>query len=617
MSLNNKTLSLITILLFAGIVPLKSNDAVIQGNAPRVVSEGERFQLTYTVNAQSNTPNLVLPDAFRLLSGPGTSRSTNTSIVNGQVTTSFSLTFTYILDALSEGMYAIEPVTVTVDGKAIKSNKVNIEVVKGNKPAASRSGQGQGQQGQQPANQSGGTSSSSQGDPDFFVRVVVDKKSVYMGEPLVATLKVYTTLNLTSFEKLEQPKFSGFFKEDIPTSAQISLNRENVNGKIYQAGVIAKYLLFPQKTGVIEIDPMTLEAIVSERVKSNDPFDMFFGGNVRRYKVQDVSPKVTINVKPLPEPRPSDFNGGVGQIKLDAVISKTELVTNDAINLKLKFSGSGNIKFLNNPELKFPTDFEVYDPKKDVNVKVSEGGATGVIMWDYLIIPRHAGNFNIPAVTFSYFDLQSQSYKRLTAGPYNINVLQGATDAGTPVFSGTTQQRAVKNIGSDIRFIATGNLKLSPADNYLFGTALYWTGIIFPLGVFGIFFFARKKHEQNLADIARMRNKKAAKLSRIKLKSARKLIKENKEAQVYDEVLRALWQYLANKLIIDTARLNRDRALEMLAEHSVTKETIDKVVELADICEMANYAPAAVKIPASEVYTQAVNLLVQLEREIR
>ncbi len=594
-------------LFLAGMFsPVKANQTEFEGRAPRVVQEGERFQLVYTVNSKTDAPQLQIPDAFRVLSGPGVSQSQRMEYINGKMTSSFSITYTYILEAQTEGNHSIPPASVVIDGKKVQSNTVAIEVVKGTKP----------QQSQQQEGQADRTEKVSKDDADFFVRVHVDKKSVYQGEALVATLKLYTTLNLSSFEKVDFPKFTGFFKEEIETVSQIQLQRENVNGKIYQSGVIAKYLLMPQKSGIVEIDPLTVEVLVTERVGSNDPFDAFFGGNVRRFKVGNTSPVVKIDVKPLPEPRPADFTGGVGQLRLDASVTRNALKTNDALNLKVKFTGTGNIRFLDSPQIKFPTDFEVYDPKKDVNVKVSERGATGVVLWDYVVIPRHAGKYTIPAISVSYFDPSTKSYKQVTSGGFEIDVEQGAQDGSQAMVSGPARQD-VKNIGSDIRFIQAGDLDLKSKGVYFFGTPSFWTAYVLPLLLLVIFLIVRRKNSIDRSDVVRLKNKRAAKISRNRLKSARKYVKDNKEGQVYDEVLRALWQYLGDKLAIDQARLSRERVLDAMKERSLSPELIAKVVELADICEMARYAPTAVKVPAAEAYTQAVELLVQLERAIK
>ena len=601
MNVIGKYFGIIAVLLIMLNPQVSVGQEKIEGRAPRVVQEGERFQLVYTINSKSETPEVQIPEAFRVLSGPGVSQSQRMEYVNGKMNSSFSITYTYILEAQTEGTHTIQPAKVTIDGKTIQSNSISIEVVKGNN-AQQKNNTNKSDQQQ--------TNTDTNDKADFFVRVHVDRKNVYQGEALVATL------NLNSFEKVDFPKFTGFYKEEIETASQIQLQRENVNGKIYQSGVIAKYLLMPQRSGTIEIDPLTVEVIVSERVRSNDPFDSFFGGNVRRYKVANSSPIVKINVTPLPEPRPSDFTGGVGQLRLDASISRKELKTNEALNLKIKITGTGNIRFLDNPLLKFPTDFEVYDPKKDVNIKVSERGATGVVLWDYLVIPRHAGDFTIPEINYSYFDPSSKSYKKLTAGPFTINVAQGKDHAEQVGVTGPTRQ-GVENIGSDIRYIQTGDLSLVIKGGYFYNTPLYWAGYIITMLIFMSYLLVKRKQEQDRSDIIRVRNKRAAKVSRTRLKSARKYIKDNKDSQVYDEVLRALWQYLGDKLGIDQARLSRDSVLEVLKEREVDPEVVARVVSLADICEMARYAPTSVKTPASDAYAQAVELLVQLEKAVK
>ncbi len=611
----NKKMSIIklykTFITLTFIVTCLSNNTLysqteIQARAPRVVQTGERFQLVYTVNARSDAPEFLIPDAFRLLSGPGVSQSQQMEIINGKMTSSFTITYTYVVEAVTEGTHIIEPATIVVDGKKIQSNSVTIEVVKGTI-------QQQTPQKQGPQNRNEKLAAN---EDDFFVRVHVDRKSVYQGEAVVATLKLYTTLNLSGFEKVEFPKFTGFYKEDIETVSQIQLQRENVNGKIYQAGIVAKYLLLPQKNGIIEIDPFTIEAIVTERVRSNDPFESFFGGNVRRFKVGNSSPIVRIDVKPLPEPRPTDYTGGVGQIKIDATVSRNQLKTNEALNLKIKLSGTGNIRFVDNPQITFPSDFEIYDPKKDVNVKTTERGSTGVVLWDYVIIPRHAGKYTIPAFSSSYFDPVTKSYRKLLAGPFEIIVEQGAQEASQTPIMGTARQD-VRNIGSDIRFIQTGNLSLKQTGSYFFGTPLFWLIYILPVLLFIIFLIIKRKQVQDKADLVKVRNKRAAKLSRNRLKSAKKFVKDNKDAQVYDEVLRALWQYLADKLAIDQSRLSRERVFEEMENKKVGIELITKVAEIADLCEMARYAPTTVKTESSEVYAQAVDLLVQLEKAIK
>jgi len=598
--------------LLLSTLSLMGQNLTIEGKAPRVVEVGERFQLIYVINEKTDAPQIDIPESLRVIYGPSVSQSTSMQIINGQVSSSFTLTYTYLLVAEKEGIYDIQPASVNYKGKTYTSNAVNIEVVKGSSSVT------QNPQAQQQQNQPSARTKPVNGEGDFFVRVLVDKTSVYQGEALVATLKLYTTLELNSFEKVELPKFVGFFKEEIETTTQIQLQRENVNGRIYQTGVIAKYLLFPQRSGTIEIDPMNVEVIVTERTRPIDPFEAFFGGNVRRYKVGNKSPVVTINVKPLPEPKPTDFTGGVGLLRLDASVSKNQLNVNDAINFKIRYSGNGNIKFLDNPTIKFPKEFEVYDPKKDVNVKITQNGATGVILWDYLLIPRAPGKFSIPEIVISYFDLDSKTYKKLSSGPFEVVVEGTAADASgySSKQSGFYRQN-IEDISTDIRFIQTGNLDLHAKGNYFFGTPMFWTLYLLPLVSFVIFWLLRIKQIMDQSDMVKLRTRRASQMSRKRLKAAEKYVKDNKDAQVYDEVLRALWQYLADKLIIEQSRLTRDEILQQLKNRNIDEALIEKVIEVADQCEMARYAPTAMKKPASEVYQQAVDLLVQLEKALK
>ncbi len=610
-SILNRQLILAIFILFSAFNAL-ADEIQFEARAPRVVQVGERFQLVYVVNNKTENPTVDIPEAFRIIYGPSVSQSSRMEIINGQVSQSFTLTFTYLLMAEKEGTFTIPAAKVNHKGKTYQSNPVLVEVVKGEASTAQQGNQRQPQQ-----SQGRRQSAASVTDGDFFVRIHVDKTSVYQGEAIVATLKLYTTLELNNFEKLEMPKFVGFFKEEIETASQIQLQRENVNGRIYQTGVLARYLLFPQRTGIIEIDPLTVDVIVTERLRTNDPFEAFFGGNVRRYKVGSSSPVVKIEVKPLPEPKPVDFTGGVGQIRLEATVSRDQLNVNDALNFRVRFVGTGNIKFLDNPTISFPKEFEVYDPKKDVNVRITQNGASGVVLWDYLVIPRVHGKFTIPAISVSYFDLESKSYKKLTAGPFQITA-EGTASQGTAAQRQTGVYRQnIQDIGTDIRFIQIGNLNLKPSRNYLFGTTRFWAMYLLPLLAFLIYFVIRRKQMIENSDIVRVRNKRAAKVSKTRLKSARKYIKDNKDAEVYDEVLRALWQYLADKLIIDQSKLTRDEILNQMKVRNVDADLIKRVIELADTCEMARYAPTLSKTPAAEVYQQAVELLVQLEKAIK
>ncbi len=578
----------------------------ITGEAPNVVKVGERFQLVYKVNAKTDAPHIKLPDALTVLSGPGVSQSTSIQIINGKRSTSFNLTFTYILVADREGKFTVPPATVAKDGQSSKSNPVTIEVLKGSQQPKKQNNTGQQNNNQQ----------TRAAGEDFFVRVHLSRNNIYQGEHLVATLKLYTRLSIAGFEDVKFPSFSGFFNQEIETPSQISLQRENVNGKIYQTGVIKKYVLFPQRSGKITIDPFEVEAVVRERVRSNDPFDDFFGGRYRRYTVKDESPKISLNVKSLPPNAPPTFHGAVGNFNLQTSVDKTQLKANESITLRVKVSGDGNLKLMETPKLNFPGDFEVYDPQVSPSIRVTSSGARGSITYEYLLIPRHAGEFTLDPVKISYFNPATKKYRTLTGQTFKITVEKGDKSSSGVVVSNYSKQD-VANIGTDIRFIRTGSLGLKPMDTMFFGSSLFWLIYILGIGLTVIVLLIRRKKIKENADQLRMRTKKASKVSKKRLRAAAKELKAGNDGAMFEAVLKAIWGYLADKLTIDAASLTRDNVGDMLKNKNVTDETIESLIKLIDDCEFARYAPSAAQTDSKTVYNQAATLIGKLEKNLK
>lgn len=592
------------------LIPLATNaqDITVKGNAPAVVKVGERFRMTYEVNAKTDAPHFELPDALTVLSGPNVSQQTSFQFINGKQSSSFNLTFTYIMVADKEGTHTIPPASVEEDGKEYKSNPIDIEVIKGNTPAKTNNNQ------KQP--KSNNKSQAKSGGDKFFVRVLLSRNNIYQGEHVVATLKLYTKVNISGFQDIKFPSFSGFFNQEIETPQNISLERENVNGTIYQTGIIKKYVLFPQRSGKLTIDPFELEAVVRERQRSRDPFDDFFGGNFRSYTIKDKSPKITLNVKPLPSGAPMNFGGAVGNYKLETSVDKTALKTNESITLRVKITGEGNLKLIETPKLNFPGDFEVYDPKVNQNIKVTPSGSRGSITYEYLLIPRHAGSFTLNPLKFSYFNPAIKKYKTLTGQTFNIEVEKGEGNESGVVVSNYSKQD-VANIGADIRFIRSGNLGLKPINTWFFGTSLFWLIYILGTGLIIIFLLIRKKKIKENADQLRMRTKKASKVSKKRLRSAAKELKAGNDGTMYEAILKAIWGYLADKLTIDAASLTRDNVGEILKSNKVSDETVDSLIKLLDDCEFARYAPSATQSDSKTVYNQAADIINKLEKNLR
>ena len=579
-----------------------------KATAPRVVAVGEQFRLSYSVNAKGS--NFSQPDfgKFSVLSGPNVSSSSSVQIINGNMTQSVSYTYNYIMMATAEGKFTIPPASVVVKGKTYQSNALTIEVVKGSATASTQSNSG---------GRAAIKTDKSNAGKDVFVAVNVNKKSLYQGESLVADIKVYTRKDLAGFDDIKFPPFTGFWSQDIEAPTQIQLHRENVNGVIYNVGLFKKVLLFPQRSGSITIDPFKITLITQERVRSNNPFDDFFGGSYRRVPVKTASKPVVIKVKPLPDNKPKDFNGAVGRFKMTASIDKNKVKANEAINLKIRITGTGNLKLIKPLNVDFPPDIDVYDPKTSLNTKVTTGGISGSITFTYLFIPRYAGTYRIAPITFSYFDTSTKTYKTITTREFEITVEKGSGDE--EMTSGVVQglsKEEVKFIGKDIRFLKT-NFKLKKIQQPLYNSKLFYLTYILSFILFVLVLIIRRSQIKKNANQAKVKNRKANKVSRKRLKKAAGFMKQNSDEKFYDEVLKAIWGYLSDKLLIPVAELSKDNVSEILEKHNVDKQLITELMQLLDACEFARFAPASVSGGMDEIYKKAGKLISALDQKIK
>lgn len=587
---------------------LMADDVKFTAEAPKVVEEGGRFRLIYTVNRQVD--NFIPPalDNFTVLAGPSTSSSSNVSIVNGEVTKTFTLRYTYVLQADKEGEMSIPPARLKVDGKEYESNALTIEVIKGT-PNNS------GNQGTPGSN--GNTSSPGTSNDKLFVKVLVNDARVYEQEPVVATIKLFSQVSVTGLNNYEFPDFNGFYSQEIETPPLTSLTREEYNGEIYGTGVIQKFLLYPQKTGKLTISPFKIECLY-QKPSRNQPrsiFDDFFG-NYETYRQNLVSDKVSIQVDPLPAGAPEGFTGAVGMFKISASIDKKQLKTNEAITYKVVVSGRGNLKMINAPELDLPSNFEVYDPKINESIKNQEGGSLGRKSFEYYLIPRHPGKYNIPPLTFSFFNPSTQKYHTLRTNSYEIEVIKGEGDS-TMAMPSVYNKENLRFIGRDIRFIKTGPARLKEKGNYFFGSwlfiAIYTGGLI----VFLLSLFVRHQNKKQRANIQLMKNKKANRIARQRLKQSRRYMKENQNIAFYDELTRSMWLYLSEKLGIAIAELTKDKAREEMMDNEVDEKTIEEFLQILDDCEFARYAPSKERKSMEELYQEAVDVLSKLQENLR
>ena len=580
--------------------------------AADVVVSGDQVRLVFTVNSQDikdfRAPSIK---GFDVLMGPSRSQQSSIQIINGKRTSNSSTAFTYILLAGSPGTYTIPAASVEVNGEKVFSNAISIKVL----PQDQNSGNS--------GNNGGGSASSSRSQAagsrisanDLFITATASKTTVHEQEAILLTYKVYTVVNLRQLYG-KMPDLKGFHTQEVELPQQKTFTLEHYKGRNYNTTVWSQYVLFPQQTGKLEIPSITFDGVVAQQTVSDDPFDAFFnGGGYVEVKKKITTPKVVINVQPLPA-KPAGFSGAVGEFKLASSINATDVKTNDAVTIKLKLSGTGNMKLIGTPEVKFPQDFEIYDPKVTDDYKLTNSGLTGTKTFEYLAIPRHAGNFTIPAVEFTYFDLKSNSYKTLKTEAYNLKVAKGQGNADQ-VISDFTNKESVKMLGKDIRFIKLGDSSLRPKGDFFFGTVGYYLCYLIPLLLFVVFAVIYRQKALENANVAKVKTKKANKVATRRMKLAGKLLAENKKNEFYDEVLKALWGYISDKLSIPVSQLSKDNIEAELTNYGVPEALIAEFIGVLNECEYARYAPGNENEAMDKVYSASVEVISKMENSIK
>lgn len=610
---NSKILYLIALWVAFALNVQAADNVRFTASAPEAVVKGQQFQLKYTVTTQKvkdfRAPSF---EGFEVLMGPSSSRQSSTQIINGEVTSTSSITYTFVLMAIEDGVVKVPGATIVADGKELTSNALTIRVLP---PDKSVSGAGQN------SRQGGRTSSSASGQisaDDLFITATVNKTNVYEQEAILLTYKVYFLVNLRSLE-IKMPDLKGFHTQEVELQRG-EPKLEHYNGRNYNTIVWSQYVLFPQQTGKLEIPSIDFEGVVGVRTqRSMDPFDMFFNGGTGYVDVRKVisTPKLSVNVSPLPSGKPASFMGGVGEFAIKSSVSTTELKTNEAVTLKLEISGVGNMKLISAPEVGFPQDFETYDPKIDNKFSLTRSGLSGKKVIEYLAIPRHAGTFTIPPIEFSYFDLKTKSYKTLATEPYELHVAKGeGGEAG--IVSSFTNQEDVKHIGQDIRYIKKGEVSLIPNGHIaLFGTWTYYLLYIVPSLLFVVFVIVYRKRAVENANVSKVRTKNANKVAVRRLKLAAKLMAEKKQEEFYEEILKALWGYISDKMNIPVSQLSKDNVEQELMNHSVSAGLTGEFIKVLADCEFARYAPASLTGGMEQVYTAAIEVISKMESSIK
>lgn len=593
-------------LIFCSVISANAQRLVV--NVPSQVSVGENFRLVYVVDTKNVKDFNIgdIPEAFDVITGPYKSVQTSYIMANGHTTGSSSITYTFILCASKNGTFTIPPAHITANGKRIASKAAKVKV----------SGQSQSTGGaprmhddsdNQPRMRDAGTPISGS---DLFIKVSANKRRVHEQEPVLLTYKVYTLVDLTQLEG-KMPDLTGFHTQEIPLPLQKSYHIERVNGRPYRCVTWSQYVMYPQMTGKLEIPSITFNGTVIQQNRNVDPFEAFLNGGSGYIEVKRAikAPGVTIQVDPLPK-RPANFSGGVGKFNITAQINKNEVKANDPITIRVIVGGVGNLKLLKQPVVNFPKDFDKYDPKVTDKTKLTTSGVEGNMIYDFLAVPRNQGKYVIPPVEFVYYDVDANAYKTIKTQSFTLDVAKGDGSAGTSVDYSDLKDK-------DIHPIKEGGYDVQDVDNIFYGSTAYWAVLSVLFIVFvGVLVVFRKRAIDN-TDVTRLKIKRANRIATKRLKYASTLMLKNDHDRFYDEVLRALWGYVGDKLNMPVEQLSKDNIAEKLSLKNVDNETVAMFIRAVDECEYNRYAPGDPKGNMNQTFDAAMTAIIKIEDVLR
>jgi hypothetical protein len=584
-----------------------AQDVIVSAEYPSVVTVGQQFNVSWVINAGGGefiAPSFV---GFYKLMGPQTSYSSSTQIMNGKISNQVSYTYLFFLQTVKEGKFVLSPAIFKLKGKTYSSDSIRIEVVGNNAPK------------QNSGSQNTGNAVNSQVDSngqDIFLNLLLNRKEVFLGEHILATVKLYTRINLSGINEIKYPSFNSFMKTDLETPQLTSLQQENVNGMIFGTGVIQQFLLYPQITGEIQIDPVQMTVLIQQKTAQSDPFFGDFFSSYQTIPRAVASQIIKVKVKPLPGTKPDDYSGVVGKLDIKASVNKDTVNVNDAVNYKIIISGNGNLKLAAAPILKLSPDIEVYDPKVSDEIKNLPNGSSGRKTFEYLLIPRHYGDFSIPAVSYSYFNPATGKYEKLTTQGFHFHARKGnEQNTGITVYGGVSKED-VKYLGKDIRFLKSDAGKLFKPGKIILSKRSFYSAYILALFVFLMILFVRRQHIRRNSDINLVRNRKAGKVAVKRLRNASACLKSNQVDMFYEELLKAIWGYLSDKLNIPVSDLTRSNIISVLNERGINEEKISSLSSILDTCEYARFAPLASGTEAEKVFEDASLFIRSVENSI-
>ena len=606
---------LILVALCAFVTGVRGEEISFEVSAPRVVAVGEPFGVEFSINAKYK--DLVAPsfEGFDVIAGPSTSTSSSVQFINGKMSQSVNYTISFVLVASTEGEFTIGEARVKADGKSYKTTPVAVKVIK---EAASATGQASGNQGGRGGAQA---PAATLAEDDVLIVATVDRSNVYKGQPVLVSYKIYTRVAMNA-EGQKMPSFAGFWTQRLNIDANRWM-REEYNGKLYDACPIAEYLVFPQQSGKMTIEPLEISVVARLQVKNprrgHDPFADFFDvPQIQEVRRVVRSREITLNVKPLPEGAPASFSGAVGEFEMSVTPPADEIEANSAVTYVVKISGSGNLSMIQAPQLELPTTFEQYSVKSSESIQTSTRGVSGYRQFEFPMIARAEGDYFIPALEFTYFNPRLAKYVTLTADEYAIHVLPDKSVAsGMPnaaLVSGIDKED-IKFLGRDIRFINLGEHALRPQGAMFMFSGSYFFVVVGMLVLFVVVMMWLARYLKQMRNQATLKGKRANKVALARFRAAEKYMKEQNTRGFYEEMLRGLWGYLGDKLNIPVADLTKESVRESLSRKGASAEDIEAYVGLITDCEYAQYAPSG-SGQIEDAYLRGVGAISRLEAVI-
>ena len=581
-------------------------------DGPSVVTVGEVFRVEFSLTEKADSFTAPSFEGFTVLAGPSTSTYSQRSIINGQITSSTTYGYTYVLQCSEAGIHTIGAAEAEVKKQKVRTRPYSIEAVADSRAVAPQGGQGGAAQGQ--------SSGSAVAEEDVVLRLVVDRTEVWKGEPVRAAIKLYTRQSLSAVEGAKYPSFNGFWTQELNTD-NYQWQRENYNNRVYDARILREWLIFPQQSGTLEIErtEMTAIAQIVTRSRSQSLFDDFFGGgpSVQEIPMKLSAPAVKITVKELPAGAPADFAGAVGRFDMETTLPSADIAANSAVDYVVRISGEGNLPLVQAPKLNLPTSFEQYNIKTTESLNATQGGISGYRQFEYPVIARAEGEFDVPAITFSYFDPSEGAYKTLSSEARTYTVLPDDSYAGGTsrgLVSGVNKED-IKFLGQDIRFIKLGNGHLRSVDAINMARSTYLVVVLLIVVATILAHVYLRRYIRDLHNNALMKGKRANKVALLRFRAAEKYMEAGQQRGFYEEMLRGLWGYVSDRFNIPVANLTKENIREELDKQGVEQADIEQYMSVISECEYAQYAPAA-SGKMRELYTAGVEIVSKFESVI-